>query len=164
MKKTEKTESTKPVSRGRHEKNCGICKHEDRESIERDFVAWRSPATIAEEYKLSNRATVYRHAHALGLFAKRQRNIRAALERIIEKSDDVEVTAGAVVQAVTAYARINAEGRLVERSERIDLNVLFEKMSQEELESYARDGVLPQWFAQTVGATLPDSQESENDE
>jgi hypothetical protein len=66
----------KPVSLGRHEQNCKICKHPERENIERDFIAWRSPVAIAKEYRLSNRATVYRHAHALGLFVKRQRNIR----------------------------------------------------------------------------------------
>jgi hypothetical protein len=37
------------------------------------------------EYGLADRASVYRHAHALGLFAKRQRNIPAALEKNIEK-------------------------------------------------------------------------------
>lgn len=164
MKKIRKTESTEPVNRGRHEQNCGVCKHEERESIERDFVAWRSPVTIAEEYKLSNRATVYRHAHAFGLFAKRQRNIRAALERIIERSDNVPVNAAAVVAAIVAYSKINSEGRFVERSERIDLNQLFEKMSKDELEAYAKDGTLPLWFSQTVGqpATPAHCQEIEN--
>jgi hypothetical protein len=38
--------------------------------------------------------------HALGLFAKCQRDIRAALERIIEKAGEVDVTAAAVVAAV----------------------------------------------------------------
>lgn len=32
----------------------------------------------------SDRASVYRHVHALGFSAKRQRNVRAALERIIK--------------------------------------------------------------------------------
>ena len=31
--------------------------------------------SIAEEYGLADRASIYRHAHALGLFPKRQRNI-----------------------------------------------------------------------------------------
>jgi hypothetical protein len=141
----------KPVSLGRHEQNCKICKHPERENIERDFIAWRSPVTITEEYELSNRATVYRHAHAFGLFVKRQRNIRAALERIIERTDNVEVNASAVVAAVVAYSKINSEGRFVERSERVDLNALFEKMSKDELLKYAEIGKLPDWFEQTVG-------------
>lgn len=146
-----KTQADKPVNRGRHEFACKICAHPQREEIESDFTGWRSPADIAQEYKLADRASVYRHAHALGLFAKRQRNVRAALERIIERAGEVEVNASAVVQAVATYARINSEGRLVERSERVDLNALFERMSREELEAYARDGKLPAWFEATVG-------------
>jgi hypothetical protein len=60
--------------------------------IETDFIAWSSPAAIAKEYGLSDRSSIYRHAHALGLFAKRQRNVRAALERIIEKAGEVSVS------------------------------------------------------------------------
>ena len=154
--------SEEPVNLGRHEQNCKICKHPERENIERDFIAWRSPVTIAEEYKLSNRATIYRHAHALGLFVKRQRNIRAALERIIERTDDVEVTASAIVAAVVAYSRINSEGRFVERREKVDLNALFEKMSKVELLRYAETAKLPDWFEQTVGrpATAEHSEEA----
>jgi hypothetical protein len=38
--------------------------------------------------------------NALGLMEKRRRNVRAALEKIIEKAGDVEVSATAVVSAV----------------------------------------------------------------
>ena len=92
----------------------------------------RSPTTIAKEYGLADRASIYRHAHALRLFAKRQRNVRAALEKIIEKAGEVDATAAAVVAAV-------------------------EQMTTAELEAYARDGSLPDWFTQTVGATATDS-------
>ena len=96
-KKNQAPRAHKAVNLGRHEQNCGICSHEKREDIERDFISWRSPITIASEYGLANRATVYRHAHACGLFLKRQRNLRAALERLIEKSENVEVNASALV-------------------------------------------------------------------
>jgi hypothetical protein len=81
------------VSLGRHQRACSICAHERREEIEAAFIGWRSPPAIAEEFGLADRASVYRHAHALGLFQKRQRNIRAVLERIIEKAGEVDVTA-----------------------------------------------------------------------
>jgi hypothetical protein len=90
------------VSLGRRQRACSVCAHQEREEIESDFVAWRSPAAIAEEYGLADRSSVYRHAHALGLFEKRQRNIRAALEKIIERAAEVDVTATAVVAAVQA--------------------------------------------------------------
>ena len=138
--------AAKPVSRGRHRRSCTVCEHERCTEIEADFVGWKSPALIAQEYGLADRTSVYRHAHAFGLFEKRKRNVRAALERIIEKASEVEVTSSAVVAAVQAYAKINAPGQWIERSEHIDLNALFERMSEDELEDYARDGNLPTWF------------------
>jgi hypothetical protein len=156
---------TKTVNLGRHERNCSICAHAGRAEIESEFVAWRSPAEIAREHGLADRASVYRHAHAFGLFAKRQRNVRAALEHILEKAGEVEVTASAVVAAIQAYSKINAQGRWIDRSENLNLNKLFSRMSVAELEAYARDGNLPAWFAETAGissATRDDSQESGN--
>lgn len=144
----------KPVNIGRHQRNCSVCAHAQREEIEADFVAWRSPASIATEYGLADRTSVYRHAHALGLFAKRQRNVRAALERIIERAGEVDVTASAVVSAVQAYSKINAAGQWIDRSEQVSLNDLFDRMSTQELEAYAQDGTLPKWFeTATVSAT-----------
>ena len=144
----------KSVNPGRHAAECKVCSHSEREEIERDFINWRSPGAIAKQYGLKNRASVYRHAHALGHFPKRQRNVRAALEKIIERAGEVEVNAAAVVSAVSAYARINAAGQWVDRSEHIDLNHLFDKMSAAELEEYAREGKLPGWFTSIMeGAT-----------
>ena len=121
-------------------------------------MAWQSPASIAQDFELADRSTVYRHAHAFGLFARRQRNIRAALERIIERAGEVEVTASAVVAAVQAYSKINAAGQWIDRSEQVSLNDLFERMSTQELEDYAQHGTLPKWFqASAVSATGEDS-------
>lgn len=83
---------------------------------------------------MADRASVCRHAHALGLFVKRQRNVRAALERIIEKASEVDVTASAVVSAIQAYSKINAAGQWIDQSEQVNLNDLFDRMSTRELE------------------------------
>src|SRR5260370_28177947 len=148
-----------PINPGRHAAECKICAHPLREEIERDFINWRSPASIAKHYKLANRASVYRHAHALGLFPKRQGNVRAALEKMTEGAGEVEVNATAVVSAVGAYARINAAGQWVERSERVDLNQLFDRMTAQELDEYARDSKLPDWFTTIAeGATASNGQ------
>jgi hypothetical protein len=141
---------------GRHKRNCSVCGHEKLAEIEADFITWKSPAAIAQEHGLADRTSVYRHAHALGLFPKRRRNVRAALEKIIEKAGDVDVTAPAVVAAVQAYSKINTAGQWVDRSEHVDLNALFEKMTAQEMEAYAQNGTLPAWFTGTVGATLCD--------
>jgi hypothetical protein len=153
------------VSLGRHKRACSVCAHPQREEIEADFIGWHSPAAIAEQYRLADRSSVYRHAHALALFQKRQRNVRAALGRIIEKAGEVDVTASAVVSAVQAYSKINAAGEWIDRKETVSMNELFERMSTKELQAYAHSGELPEWFRATIGATVNDSQESKsNDE
>jgi hypothetical protein len=139
-------------SPGRHEHRCTICAHPKREEMEQAFVNWGSPASISKGYGVS-RDALYRHAHALSLLEKRRRNLRAALERIIERAGDVEVSASAVVSAIAAYAKINTAGQWVERSERVNVNELFERMTRDEMEAYAADGTLPAWFQRTVGST-----------
>jgi hypothetical protein len=106
----------------------------------------QAPATIAEEYILADRASVYRHAHALGFFPKRQKNIRADLERIIEKAGEFDVTASAVVAAVQAYAKINTAGEWIDKTETTSMNDLFDRMGTQELEAYAQRGELPEWL------------------
>jgi hypothetical protein len=155
---TRECKPSSAVSLGRHKRTCSVCRHAERGEIETAFVGWRSSAVIADEFGLADRASVYRHAHALGLFEKRRRNVRAALERIIEKAGEVDVTASAVVAAVQAYAKINAAGEWIDRSETVSMNALFERMSTQELEAYAQTGALPRWFSATVGATEEDSQ------
>ena len=108
-------------------------------------------ASIAEDFGLADRSSIYRHANAFDLLAKRQRNIRAALERIIEKADEVEVSAAVIVAAVQAYSKINAAGQWVERAETTNLNDLFDRMTFDELEGYAREGTLPEWFLTATG-------------
>ncbi len=152
-----------PVNRGRHEHQCRICRHTRRTEIEEAFVGWVSPARIAKKFGVS-RDAVYRHAHVFGLMDKRGRNVRAALERIIEKAGEVDVTAAAVVAAIQAYSKINAAGQWVDRSEHVNLNELFDRMTREELEAYVKDGTVPDWFENTVGATDTDSRGTSNEQ
>jgi hypothetical protein len=157
------TRKRKAVSIGRHSRDCTVCAHPQCAEIEQDFVAWHSPLAIAEQYGLADQKSVYRHAHAFGLFPKRERNLRAALTKIIEKADTVEVTAAAVVAAIQAFAKINAAGQWVERSEHVNMNELFDRMTKAELEAYAEKSQLPAWFTETVGGIPPRSQEAEKD-
>jgi type IV pilus biogenesis protein CpaD/CtpE len=155
------SENNKPINPGRHEYQCTICSHSKREEIERALLNWSSPSSISKQYSVS-RDSIYRHAHALGLMDKRRRNVRAALEKIIEKAGDVEVSATAVVSAVAAYAKINANGQWIERSEHVSLNELFDRMTPQEMENYAANGTLPTWFERTLGATPTNSQGGSN--
>lgn len=103
----------------RHARICSICNHPDRDAIEEDFTHWHSPSDIAFDYHLPDRSSVYRHAHATGLFARRSRNLRFVLENLLERVDKVKVTAHAVIRAVRAYTRINDAGEWIEPPTRI---------------------------------------------
>jgi hypothetical protein len=140
---------------GKHKSRCSVCAHLECAEIEREFISWKSPADIAAEYNLRNRSSIYRHAHALDLFAKRGRNVRAVLERVMERVDHAPVTMSGVVQAVALYARINSRGEFVERDDQTGIHELFEEMTQDEYEAYAKDGAVPSWFPLLKGTKSP---------
>jgi hypothetical protein len=134
-----------------HKRHCKLCKHPNLAEIEQRFIGWESPTSIARENHFNLRA-FFRHAHATGLFPKRDTNVRAALSRIIEKGMSLrKVTASAVVQAVAVLSKINAAGKWIDRSETVNLGDLFERMSDQELEEYAAHGTLPRWFTEITG-------------
>jgi Helix-turn-helix of insertion element transposase len=58
-----------------------------------------------------------------------------------------EVDTGTVKEIRALQEQVAEElGQRVERTETVDLNKLFEKMTPAELESYASKGTLPSWF------------------
>src|SRR5271155_1693038 len=73
-----------PPDLARHARKCAVCSHPDRDAIEGDFVRWAALEKIAERYKLSDRSTLYRHAHATGLFVRRKQEVGRVLESILE--------------------------------------------------------------------------------
>lgn len=132
----------------RHEQNCSICNHTNREEIEQDFCEWKSVVAISREYKV-NRVALYRHARAVGLFAQRDRNVKAALARLIERGYAVKVTASSLISAIQAYAKINAAGEWIDKSENVNVTntkELFSRMSRDEMLRYAETGELPAWW------------------
>jgi hypothetical protein len=113
------TSEPRQVSLSHHQRHCTVCRHAERDAIEQDFLDWRDPYDIAENYGLADRSSIYRHAHATGLFPLRRRNMRAALENLIERNDQVEVGATAIIRAVRACTRINDDGQWVEPPNRV---------------------------------------------
>ncbi len=92
-----------------HRARCRICKHPEREEIEREFLDWVSLREIAEDWKLPSFRAIYRHAHAVGLFERRRKNRLAALDAIIERVHEVPVTASAVVAAIRLSLELEGE-------------------------------------------------------
>ena len=97
-------------------RKCNVCRHADRAAIDQDFLSWHSPDRIAEDYGIADHSSIYRHAHATGLFNKRANTIRLALAPLIERADTVEVTADAIIRAVYVVTHLNDDGKWVEPS------------------------------------------------
>ena len=103
----------------RHSLKCAVCNHPDRAAIEFDFLNWRNPGDLVKGYRFRGLSTIYRHAHATGLFAKRRLNLRFAMERIVERVNEVPVTATSVIRAARAISRINDSGEWVDPPSRV---------------------------------------------
>jgi len=102
----------------RHARKCAICNHPDCDSIESDFVNWRSENIIALNYQLPSRSSVYRHAAAVGLVERRRANLRGVCERIIERADEAPPSGMAVLRALRIYSQITEDGHWVEPPKR----------------------------------------------
>ncbi len=148
------------VNLGRHQSQCTICSSPWRQAIEEAFIGWGSTELIGKQYHISRDAQ-YRHAHAFGLFGKRQRNIRMAYERIIERADFTPMNGSVIVSAMKAYDKINSAGQGTEPVQGTNPKELLERMSKEEREALVQDGSLPDWFSNGIGATPSDGQEGE---
>ena len=104
------TRAKKATDVSHHERRCSVCRHPDCEAIEEEFVHWHSLAAIEHGYRIDRRS-VYRHAHAFGLFEIRAANIRFALGHLISQAQGFDPTADSIVRAVHAFARINSSGQ-----------------------------------------------------
>lgn len=110
----EKSDNRDASSLRRHESHCTICKHPQRDAIDQAFLHWERPSAIADEFHLPDRAMIYRHAHALGLFRQRAAKSRHALQFIVEQADGVKATADSIIRAVRALSCLTEDGRWIE--------------------------------------------------
>jgi hypothetical protein len=95
----------------RHTRKCQICHHPERDAIEDEYIRWVRPHSIVCKYDLNDRTSLYRHCRALGLDILRRRNLRVALEPILEAAECVRITADSVISAARIYSHINDDGQ-----------------------------------------------------
>lgn len=144
------------ASLSHHEAHCTICQHPDRDAIDQAFLHWERPSAIAHNFNLGNRRTVYRHAHALGLYQLRGIQTRRTLEFIMEQAESVTATADTVIRAVRAYSCVGEDGVWTEPTKRaiitheyLDARVEKKQISDEDIcpeRSSAKRGIPPQYL------------------
>jgi hypothetical protein len=93
-----------------HERRCTICHHPERDAIEEEFIHWHTLIGIERVYDIERRS-LYRHAHAFNLFARRNRNVRFALGHIIQRVELADIGGVEnVIRAIHEFVRINDAG------------------------------------------------------
>jgi hypothetical protein len=92
-----------PKAPERHARRCLVRRHPARATIEAAFLQWRSPRLIALQYKLACANSIYRHAHATGLYALRRFKLLCAAERVAERLDGLDPNADAVIRAGSVF-------------------------------------------------------------
>lgn len=95
----------------RHQRCCTICRHPEREAIEEAFLQWRSINSMMSEFRFPHHSVIYRHAHATGLFARRGRHLRFALDHLIQNADQIFPTGDTILRAIRAYSCLDDEGK-----------------------------------------------------
>jgi hypothetical protein len=60
-----------PPSIERHSRKCAICTHPDRQAIDEAFLHESHNHDIVKDYNLPSLSSLYRHAHATGLWLLR---------------------------------------------------------------------------------------------
>ena len=107
-----------PASLPRHQRNCRICNHENREEIESRFLLWENARDLVEEFGLGHRSLLYRHATATGLLDQRKENFTSVLDSIVEQCESAPVTGATILRAIRAYSCLKAHGRWVDPPKR----------------------------------------------
>jgi hypothetical protein len=108
-----------PPSEDRHSRKCTICNHPERESIDEDFLHWSRGERIVRDYNLPSLSSLYRHAHACGLWNLRRIKIRCALDRLIERAADCNPSGNAVLRAIEMSCRFDQDDRYIEPNKRV---------------------------------------------
>jgi hypothetical protein len=105
-----------PPDFSRHARRCCICSHPDRDAIEGEFIRWASPRRLAKDYHIADRVSLYRHAHATGLFPRRKREFARVLEDILEcvEHSSLEESADVIIRAARVYAHLDENGNWFE--------------------------------------------------
>jgi len=150
------------VNLGRHAAQCSICNHPYRQDIEERWLEWRSADKIAVDYRVS-RDSVYRHAHATGLYDKRRQNLITAAERIVERWEFTFYNGSTILGAIKLLWQMLGVGRRVEAGQEPDAKTLFRQMSKGEGEAHAQDGSVPESSSTASAATPNDSHEGEKE-
>lgn len=86
----------------RHQSQCSVCTHPQRQEIEEAWLDWANTIDLADKCGLS-RDAVYRHMHVLGLFHERQKRRKRLYENILERAPITSFRSSDIVKLLKEY-------------------------------------------------------------
>ena len=86
----------------RHQSQCSVCTHPQRQEIEEAWLDWANTIDLADKCGLS-RDAVYRHMHVLGLFHERQKRRKRLYEKGLERLDITLLRGSDLVKLLRDY-------------------------------------------------------------
>jgi hypothetical protein len=112
-------------------------------------------------FGIKTETTIYHHAHALGLFNRRNQNLSQALANIIAGVDTVRPTTRDILRAVYALAHINDQGQWIRPTDKSEVVVSSKRAPSAPSKSSADPASAPVSAAATHHWSLPQSIASE---
>jgi hypothetical protein len=122
----------------RHQSQCSVCSHPQRQEIEDAWLDWGSTTLLAEKYGLS-RDCIYRHVHALSLFRERQNRINRLYEKVLERLDTVKFSGSDLVKVLKEYTAL-CEREEAKQETNLPAQEVLDPASGQEPEVPAVDG------------------------
>lgn len=138
------------VNLGRHKAQCSICKHPNCKEIEDAWVGWGYTVQIAREFGVS-RDSIYRHARALNLFAKREANDKVICEKVLERVDWTQFTGSNYISILKLHREIRLAEKKAEAERASDAKTLQPDTTQQ-LDDPIPDGSLANLVEETESA------------
>lgn len=131
----------------RHSRRCTVCASPNRQSIEEAYLRWESPSKICKQFQIRCQSALFLHVGALHLAEERDKHIKRCLAGLIEKNLNRRLSGSALIAAIVAFSRIDAEGRDAERLEYSQGKNSFVGWTRAELELFVTQGTWPPRFA-----------------
>jgi len=140
----------------RHESQCSVCTHPQRQEIEEAWLDWANTSGLAERFRLS-RYSVYRHMHILGLYRERQNRIKRLYEKILERGEITSFSGSDILKALRDYTAL-CEREEAKQAASLPAQELLDPMSGQQAEVPAADRSAPEESAPqpaSEGGTVP---------
>lgn len=143
-------------NRNYHIVNCKVCAHEDKEEIERRYMAFESAPSIARDYKPLTHNSITRHAAYFNLNLKRVQDNRKNLRQIIAhglpvilNTTDEKIIGALTMEAIKQLDKIDGNEQLprtndadVDRRQRLYKEAVAELMQAGISDEQARAWVI----------------------